>query len=281
MTAVNRWREPVAWVALAVGVGYLLLTIVWLLRYMSIGHLSFPGAANALGGGSLPIPMVLVLVAAALACALVKPPTPKAAQVLRAASVVIGVGALAELVFLVIGFFDPVGNDAFGIVLETVGAALSISIKVAGAWVLHRVSRGLPAAAPVATLPSAPTPPPATVAPAWRPEDAVGAVWNRAGDAATGAQGNRQQAPAPSGWQPRPQPSAGAGGSRWQPPAPPQQIGVPNPAPAGPPPRTTSWATAGDIAQGRVVPRPDVDEEPDDDHTIMRPPPQWRPADPQ
>lgn len=66
----RRWREPVAWTAVAVGGGYLLDGVLQVARIASRPHLGLANGALAVGGQSLPTWVLLAVAAAALACAL-------------------------------------------------------------------------------------------------------------------------------------------------------------------------------------------------------------------
>ena len=56
---LKRHRESAAWLVLAVGIGYILISLVRLGHSM-VGGASFAAAARGVGGSSLGVPMVLV-----------------------------------------------------------------------------------------------------------------------------------------------------------------------------------------------------------------------------
>ncbi|MEL4358689.1 MULTISPECIES: hypothetical protein [unclassified Luteococcus] len=236
---VKRIRETIARVVLAVSVGYILISLV---RggYLLYRQTPLAETARLLGGSSLSIVMVLLVVASGLACVLVRPATARGSKLARMGAVVIGVAALLEALFLVVGMFQT-RVSLFVTVLEVLGGVLEIAIKAVAAHVLWRASAataGAPAVEPVEAKQS--QQPVSAAEPAqqasWRADQAAGAVWTRAGDAASGA--------AASTWG---HPGAKSGG--WTVPDGPAALEAPaQTAPRGP------WATAGDLATGSALP---------------------------
>lgn len=225
---LKRHRESAAWLVLAVGIGYILISLVRLGHSM-VGGASFAAAARGVGGSSLGVPMVLVCLAAALACALVRPPSPRARSIVRAAALVVGTAALLEALFLVAGLFGA-PEGLFGLALEVLGGVLEIAIKALAASLLWRAARSTPEPEPRAVAEQAE---PEQVAPArqasWTADQAVGAVWTRAGDAASGAQASGFGTPGKhSGWD--------------------AALAQPELEPVRPAPQRGPWATAGELA---------------------------------
>lgn len=200
MGSLSRWRQPVAQVVLLVGLGYIVLSVVTVIRGVVSQNQTLPTMARVVGGGSLTIPIIIVIVATALACSHLQPPTPRAHQILGWAGRLVALGALMELVLMILGLFSPRSNG-IGTIFEVLGGLLSIAIKSAAAAVLFLARRTVPESAPVAqasasapgqeiaVAPDQPDDASDTIAASWRPEEAVGSVWTRAGDAATGAAG--------------------------------------------------------------------------------------------
>lgn len=208
---LNRYREPVAWLALAISAVYILVSLVrWGLL---LGSSSLAEASRQVGGSSLSVVMVMVVVATVLSCVVVKPVTPQARRLIRLGSTVVGLAALIELVMTVIGLFGPAGG-LLGGALEVLGALLEAGVKVAAAVLLYRTSQGAPepvarkavdaeGSGPAAAAPAV-APQAQVQAASWKADQAAGAVWTRAGDAASGAAANTWGTPGRSGhgWEP-------------------------------------------------------------------------------
>lgn len=235
--SVKRFRETVARVVLGISVVYILMSLV---RggYLLYRQTPITETARLLGGSSLSIVMVLLVVATALACLLVRPATPKGRRLARAGALVIGLAALLEAIFLVTGVFDA-HVTIFVTVLEVLGGLLEVAIKSVAAHVLWRAAGQAPE--PIPVVEEAPASTEVAVAEpevqqaSWRADQAAGAVWTRAGDAATGAAATTWGHPGQEagGWnvasQEAPEPSRST-------------------APRGP------WSTAGELAAGEPVP---------------------------
>lgn len=249
-------RENIARLALLLGAGYVLVSLVRV-GYQLAHHVSLVEVARSEGGASLSIVMVLVVVATVLACVLLKPVTAGARSLVRSGALLVGLGALLEAIFTVIGLFRPAGGILGG-ALEVVGAVFEIGLKAAVALVLWRVARaGVDDEQPELSV--VPTPVDASSDDAqelqqasWSPDQAVGAVWSRAGDAATGAKASGFGSKQATGW---------------------QVPATSDPEPALPPAPRGNWATAGELAQGKTE-IPAVEE---NQPTGERPAVSWNP----
>lgn len=251
--SVKRYRESAARLMLAVSVIYIVISLVRL-GYLLVKGSTFPQAARDIGGSSLSIVMVLACVGVGLWVVLAKPVRRQGLGLARGLAVAIGIAALLQLVFLVAGLVGGAGGIFLG-ALEVLGGLLEIAIKLGAAQVLLRAVR--------AAWPTDEAEAPAEVAPAgaeaqseepeaepvveqqasWSPDQAAGAVWTRAGDAATGA--------AASGWG-----HPGEGSTGWQA-LPGGSEGAPEDAPQALP--KGPWATAADLAEGGAAPAADAE----------------------
>ncbi|MEL4505217.1 hypothetical protein AAEX63_11510 [Luteococcus sp. H138] len=234
---VKRFRETVAQVVLGISVLYILLSLV---RggYLVYRHTPLAETARQLGGSSLSIVMVLLVVAATLACVLVRPVTPKGRKLVRTGAVVIGIAALLEAAFLVMGVFNT-HVSIFVTALEVLGGVLEVAIKTVAAHLLWRAGARAPEPVPAveqqASTEVAVVAEPERQQASWRADQAAGAVWTRAGDAASGAAATTWGHP-------------GSGSAGWK-------VAGDSPAAAEEPqaPRGP-WATAGDLAAGEALP---------------------------
>lgn len=190
---VKRYREQATILVLVLSTVAMVLSLVRFALAMFKYRIVIGVAALEVGGGALPMGWVVLIVALTLSCALVKPPSQRAAPLLKAGALIITIGVGLGVVFLLLALvFHSLG--VFATVLEVTGAALELAIKIGAAWMLWRFLGTLadPAAPGATVQPSAltataePTTP--GVAPVWQPDEAVGAEWRRAGDAATGAE---------------------------------------------------------------------------------------------
>ena len=216
--SLQKLREPAAVVLLVVlGLRLLLGVVTFLvlargsdddtLAYLSrstYGDNTFALASFSLAGTVLDVLTALLLVALVASCVLWRP-TPHARQLALAALVLI---SLAVVVALVAGLLWLSGVGLSMAALADFGRlVLGLPLLVLAALVLWRLlPETAPGAAPATTRelsssPGAPAPAPAPAElpaarpadePTWQPEEASGAAWLTAGDAATGA--------AASGW---------------------------------------------------------------------------------
>ncbi|GEM_PF-134166 len=194
---LKRHRETAAWLVLGISMLYIGMSLVrW--GYSLYQRGAFTTATRAIGGSSLSVPMVLACLAAALACALVRPPSPNARRIVRVAAMVVTAAGVLQAFFLVVGLFGA-PRGVFGMVFEVLGGVLEIGIKALVATLLWRAAGSTAEPERPAAVEPAPStavvqaqPEPEKRRASWDADEAVGAVWTRAGDAASGA--------AASGW---------------------------------------------------------------------------------
>lgn len=244
--SVKRYRQPAAWVVLGVSVVYIVMSLVRGGYLLSQGTV-LTEVARAIGGSSLSVVMVLLCLAAALSCVLVKPVTSRGRTVVRLAAVMVTTAALLELVFLVVSLFGVRGG-IFAFVLDILGGVLEIAVKFAAAQILWGAARSaheperaaLPTSAPSIAVVEEPR-----QQASWTAEQAAGAVWTRAGDAASGAAATTWGHP-------------GQQASGWK---------LPDDAspelPAAEHVSRGPWATAGELATGEAPAEPAAQDAPD------------------
>jgi hypothetical protein len=224
---IQRWREPAVVVVAAALLVHLVLVLVFAGTAARLG-LNAPAEAVYLASRQLGEPTLFVVLAALVTCCWLAPVTRHARALTTVALVLAGLSALLALVLAFVGFrsYSPPFSQ-LDFLDRLVG--LVVPLLVVGLLVVLR--RRSPAAAAALTAGSAPPaaagPPPSDapeprpdpeLAPTWQPDEAAGAAWHTAGDAASGR-------PA-AGWG-----SPGAAGS-WSP-APQLPASTPPPAPPG------------------------------------------------
>ncbi|GAA1389388.1 hypothetical protein [Luteococcus peritonei] len=257
---LKRHRESAAWLVLGVSALYIVISLVRWGHALSRGA-GLAEASRGVGGSSLSIPLVLICLVAALACALIRPATGRARTIVRTAALLVGLAALLQAIFLLAGLFGA-PKGIFGLVLEVLGGALEVALKALAASLLWRAARSTPEPERAAVEPVAETPPAPARRASWDAEDAVGAVWTRAGDAASGAQASGYgQSGRHSGW------DAALQQPELEAPA--------KPAARGP------WATAGELATDpskaeQIAPEAEIGA--DEQADVQKPRGGWDPA---
>ena len=203
MESLVKWREPAAFVAFGLVVANLALVMVAVLLpdgpvVDAAARLSYPAALPAL---------VVLLAMLVLSCVLGRS---------RHARLLTGLGlvgtALAGAVAMALAVADvAVGGPSTLVELLPGVAALSVSLVALGLLILlvRQVSGAVPAERPVIETAEAKPPEPEVIdpqqQPTWPTDQAAGAAWRTAGDAAAGAPATGWAAPGePDGWPPRP-----------------------------------------------------------------------------
>ena len=202
MSNAREIREPLAWAVIVVSVGFFVAFVVRVVKMLTHDHSGLFGMARSLSGSSLGIGMILLLLAAVLVCRFIHPATPHAELLGKVSACVVAIAVGCDLVLALLSPIHGPGG-AFGAVLGLFGDLLAIAIKVLAAWVLLVLTRPEaasaqdnenPAAEPEAVMDgSAGCPVLADEAEGPAHDDevswpaGVGAVWTRAGDAASGA----------------------------------------------------------------------------------------------
>ena len=201
MSNAREIREPLAWTVIVVSVGFLVAFVVRVVKMLTHDYSGLFGMARSLSGSSLGIGMILLLLAAVLVCRFIHPVTPHAELLGKVSAGVVAVAAGCDLVLALLSPIHGPGG-AFGAVLGLFGDLLAIAIKVLAAWVLLVLTRPEAASVPddedpadseavqdgsadrsvVADEAEGPADGDEVSWPA-----GVGAVWTRAGDAASGA----------------------------------------------------------------------------------------------
>jgi hypothetical protein len=204
MERLKRLREPAAVVAL-VALG---LDLVTLLLPGSVGT-SDPGLVAANLAFALADPVLLLLLTALVVACWAGEPTPHARGLTIAGlvltSVILAGVAASGIVALVLAP-APIWS-AF--MLQAV-PPLAVAVVALGTSIAL-LRRPLPAPAPLPELePAEPEPEDRLQQPGWMPDEAVGTVWRRAGDAASERPATSWDAPVAGGGWGEPTPSADA-----------------------------------------------------------------------
>ncbi len=194
---LKRVRELLSWLAIGLtvlGMGLTVWRLVTALNEMSVFQ-----AFQEVGSGWLNFSIALLLVVLVLSCSLVAPATPRALLLAKMAAVVLSLGVLLTLVSVLMGMWASAAG--IGVVLDVLGGLLDVGFKAitAGAiWVFlrgvkaGRIETASPTARPASTpaVPQSEQPrvePVEPVATTWSRDQAAGAVWWTAADAAAGA----------------------------------------------------------------------------------------------
>lgn len=202
---LKRIREPLTWAVIAIVAANLVLGIVQLVIQLQQDVPVFE-AFQEIGTSLMSMPVVLALVALVCTCFFITPATRHALLVTRVAAWVLSIGVGLTLICTMLGVVASA--NTLGVILEVIGGLLDLILKAlaAGAlWVLLRgVHSGrIDTAPPVEPTPLPAIPEPATPEPAasgptvpapeprttWARDEASGAVWRTADEAASGAPG--------------------------------------------------------------------------------------------
>ena len=191
--SILRFREPAAWLVLAVTVASIALSLARFGVVIASGASGIVAASQDVANSAMNLSLLVLIVALVCACLFVTPATPRASAVAKTAAVVVTLGTVLTLVAMLVGLTASAGT--LGVILEMLGGLLDVILKTAASIVLWLIVRAVGAgrlelaeavapAGAVETVP--PTQQPAD-APTWRPSEASGSVWRTASEAAEGA----------------------------------------------------------------------------------------------
>lgn len=187
MDKLRAAREPVAVIVeLALAANLVAGIINVVLGSRTAGWLE---SMRAVGGGFMGISSLLVLMLAVAACSLIAPVTAHSRHIAVAGFLLAAVGALLALVFLVAGLFAS-QPGALGAALEAIGGLTDLTIKALAAFCLLYLARISPNMQPPRLEKTSPPTEPGEekrTMPTWGRDQAVGARWNTAAEAARGA----------------------------------------------------------------------------------------------
>lgn len=227
---LKRFRELATWVVLAVLLAGMGLAVGQIVYGLLVEGLTVTRAFEAVSGKVMNLVVPILLIGLVLSCLFVAPATPRAQRLTKISAWLVTIGTALGLVFMVVGV--AASATPFAMVVEILGGLLDAVLKAVTAIVLWLLVRGLragrvtpataePAEAPAELTESRPAPAEAqsVLAPVWQPEQAAGASWRTASDAASGASA--------SSWGESGRPAAG---NRWQPSAPRSADSAPEPA---------------------------------------------------
>lgn len=206
-----RFREPAAWLVLAVTVGSMVLAIARSGVAMVTLGTGAVAASQDIANSAMNLTLVVVIVALVCACLFVTPSTPRAVGLTKVAAIVVTVGTFLTLIAMIAGLSASAG--ALGVILEALGGLLDFILKLTASVVLWLMVRALgagrlepaepapaPAPAPAVEAPPEPEEEPQQ-APSWRPSEASGSVWRTAAEAAEGAPAAGHGRPGAGAWQ--------------------------------------------------------------------------------
>lgn len=199
---IKRMREPLTWTVIALVAANLVLGVVRLVLLLTLEKVPVFAAFQEIGLSLMNLSLVLALVGLVCTCLFVAPATARAQLVTRVAAWVLTIGVALTLVCMVLGV--AASANAFTVALEIFGGLLDVIIKALAAgslWVLTRgVGAGRIDTAPsLAEVEPAVQSPDAEVPPVWKREEAAGAAWRTADEAATGSPGTVVGGPASPG----------------------------------------------------------------------------------
>ena len=187
---LKRIREPLTWAVIALVAANLVLGVVRLVLLLTLEQVPVFAAFQEIGLSLMNLSLVLALVALVCTCLFLAPATPRAHLVTRVAAWVLTIGVALTLVCMVLGV--AASANAFTVVLEVMGGLLDVIIKALAAgslWVLLRgVGSGRIDTAPARQI-AEPAPATPEVPAVWKRDEATGAAWRTADDAASGLPG--------------------------------------------------------------------------------------------
>lgn len=199
-----RIREPLAWVLTALGTGFTIIFLVDFCGALIQGEDTVFEVARRSSGGSLGLTIMLAMVAAVWWCRLQAPVVTRSTVIAKVAAIVVAVGAGCDLVLAILACVHAPGRT-LGVVLGFIGSLMVVTVKVLAIIAL------IVAASPLShgeqggedTRPDSVTSGPQRddpagageeqeqqehSAPVWTVDEAAGASWTKASDAADGAQ---------------------------------------------------------------------------------------------
>jgi hypothetical protein len=198
---LKRFREPLAWLAIALTLLGMGLTVWRLVAVWSTGTVA--EAFQDVSGNWLNTPLMLVVVVIVLSCSLVTPAVGRAMLLARIAAGVLAAGVLLTLASVLMGMW---ASAAVAVALDFLGGLMDVAIKTILAATLWIFLRGVkagrietaPTTAPMPSIEKDAGAPAgldtskadsAQASTTWARDAAVGTVWWTAADAAAGEPG--------------------------------------------------------------------------------------------
>lgn len=208
MESLRRLREPVAWAAVIVLTVRVFNAIATAIVYAGReGAAGVPEAAVLISYRAVDPALVAVLTLVLLSCVLGEP-TPRVRTLTTVALVVVGVSFLVALAFTVLALTSPADTfliDAVDLLTNLAVPALALVtlVKLLPVTGPGRQPAGSsPGQLTGAEQPALPPVPDPRYQPTWQPDQAAGAAWQTAGDAAAGAPASGWGTPGQQGgWQ--------------------------------------------------------------------------------
>ncbi len=194
---LKRIREPLTWAVIVLVAANLVLGIIQLVQQVQ-QEVPLFDAFEAIGGSLMNLSLVIGVVALVSTCFFIAPATRHARPVTLVAAVVLTLGVVLTLISYVLGAIAA--DDPFGRVVEIIGSLIDLLLKAIGAGALWVLLRGV-AAGRIDTAQAEPAieagvddaggaePSVPETRTTWQRDEAAGAVWQTADDAAAGAPG--------------------------------------------------------------------------------------------
>ena len=193
---LKRIREPLAWAVIAVVAANIVLNMVQLVLQLQQSVPVFE-VLQEIGSSLLSLTLVVIVVILVCTCFFIAPATPHALLLTRVAAWVLSVGVVLTLVCSALGVVASA--NPVGVAFEIIGSLLDLILKALGAGALWVLTRGVDAGRIDTAAPAAPAAPAVLAAEpeagadevptVWKRNEAAGAMWRTADEAATGARG--------------------------------------------------------------------------------------------
>ena len=195
-----RVREPLAWVLTALGTGFTIIFLVDFCGALIQGEDTVFEVARRSSGGSLGLTIMLAMVAAVWWCRLQAPVVTRSTVIAKVAAIVV-VGAGCDLVLAILACVHAPGRT-LGVALGFIGSLMVVTVKVlaiialivAASPLSHGEQGGAdtrPRLVPAGSEqddPAGSSGEDERNTPVWTTDEAAGASWAKASDAAQGAQ---------------------------------------------------------------------------------------------
>lgn len=186
--AIRRIREPLSWLLLGITAFIMVIGVVRL--GWDIGHGMDINAAARSINSSVGLLWVLLDLGVVLWCLMMKPPVRRSPQLVTTAAVIVSVVAAYDL-FLIVTAVIGGQASVIGRILEAIGGFFEVILKVTVAVILWRMRKLVPRYLAQTSSDSSSEGGYAGFnqnhVPVWRPDQAVGTAWTRAGDATSSA----------------------------------------------------------------------------------------------
>lgn len=183
---LKRFREPLAWVLIALVVASIAWSIARLVVAVRDGGVVF-AAFQDIAANAMNLTLVGGLVLTVCVCLFVQPPTRHAAGVAQSAAWAVTLGTVLTIVATGLGL--AASHGVVNVVLEALGAVVDVALKLVAVvvlWIIARAASSARLDAVSAPAGAALAPVESGDAPVWNAQAATGTVWKTAAEAAEG-----------------------------------------------------------------------------------------------